>query len=147
MWQVKTFNELDVATLFQIYKLRTAVFVVAQERIYQEVDEADRQAVHVYQQDANGQILAYARIFRENGHVTFGRVVVAEAARGTGLGQQLVEEILRVIGERFPGEPIEIEAQEQVEHFYERTGFVSVGDKFLFNHTPHIRMQHEPISA
>ncbi|WP_288531592.1 hypothetical protein [uncultured Secundilactobacillus sp.] len=54
MWQVKSFQELDAATLFEIYKLRTRVFVVAQHRVYQEVDDVDRHARHVFLQDSQG---------------------------------------------------------------------------------------------
>ncbi|WP_282802189.1 GNAT family N-acetyltransferase [Secundilactobacillus kimchicus] len=142
MWQVKSFQELDAATLFEIYKLRTRVFVVAQHRVYQEVDDVDWHARHVFLQDSQGAVLAYARVYREADIVSFGRVVVTPEARGTGLGIELVQHVLAVINSDFKGLPIEIEAQVQVESFYKRLGFTSVGAPFAFESTPHIRMQH-----
>lgn len=44
---VKEFSQLSNLELFQIYKLRTQVFVVEQLCAYQEVDDADLIAQHL----------------------------------------------------------------------------------------------------
>lgn len=144
MWKTKSFSELSTKELYEIYHLRVSTFVVAQKRIYQEVDENDLSALHVFYQDDS--IVAYSRIYKEDHHVTFGRVVTDPAHRGIGLGAQLMSNVLTAIQQHFAGLPIEIEAQVPVKGFYEKYGFKTVGEQFIFNSTPHIKMVHEPLN-
>lgn len=58
---VKTLQELTPEELFEIYKLRVSVFVVEQKCPYQEVDDADKVAYHVWMKDEDG-IQAYLRV-------------------------------------------------------------------------------------
>lgn len=51
---VKALRELTPEELFEIYKLRVSVFVVEQKCPYQEVDDADKVAYHVWMKDENG---------------------------------------------------------------------------------------------
>ncbi len=51
---VKHFSELSAEELFEIYKLRISVFVVEQNCPYQEADDADRAAYHVWLKDETG---------------------------------------------------------------------------------------------
>lgn len=48
---VKHFAELSAEELYKIYKLRVTVFVVEQQCPYQEVDAADKDAIHLWLQD------------------------------------------------------------------------------------------------
>ena len=83
MWKVKQFNELSVNELYKIMYLRVATFVVEQDRVYQEVDKDDLKAIHVFKEDHDGEIIAYARIFPVGKDtVTFGRVVTSQRVRG-----------------------------------------------------------------
>ncbi|MGQ2375724.1 GNAT family N-acetyltransferase [Companilactobacillus zhachilii] len=141
MWQIKTFSELTTKELYEIFYLRTKIFVVDQERIYQEVDENDLKAIHIFKM-IDGKVAAYARVFPQENKVTFGRVVTDPKYRGQGLGNQLMEQIMHAIQQNFPHQEIEIEAQVQVEGFYQKFNFESHGQPFLFNHTPHIKMTH-----
>ncbi|MTV81451.1 GNAT family N-acetyltransferase [Secundilactobacillus folii] len=143
MWQIKSFSELSTQELFEIYRLRVATFVVAQKRIYQEVDDHDLAALHVFDQDKH--VIAYARVFLDNDHITFGRIVTDSKHRGVGLGNQLMNHVLTTISENFPQLPIEIEAQVPVANFYKRFGFKTIGQPFIYNSTPHIKMTHEPL--
>jgi len=72
--------------------------------------------------------------------LVFGRIVIAQFARGQGLGGKLIREILQLCAEKWPGKEIEIEAQGQVAALYEKYGFKSVGQPFIFESTPHITM-------
>ncbi|WP_119325648.1 GNAT family N-acetyltransferase [Companilactobacillus musae] len=139
MWQVKRFSELSTKELFDIFYLRTKIFVVDQKRIYQEVDEHDPEAIHIFD-IIDGKVAAYARIFPQNNNVTFGRVVTDPQYRGLGLGNELMKYILSTIQKNYPNQLIEIEAQVQVEGFYKKFGFQTHGEPFLFNHTPHLKM-------
>lgn len=144
MWVVKQFRELTVDELYQIMCLRAQVFVVDQKRIYQDPDNRDQQALHIFKCDQDGEVVAYARVFLLNDRqtVTFGRVVTSNKVRGQGIGGQLLNEIMNTIQRKYPGKPIEIEAQIQVRGFYERVGFVSKGQPFIYKSTPHIKMVH-----
>ncbi len=48
---IKHFNELTVSELFNIYKLRVSVFIVEQQCVYQDVDDADMVAYHLWIED------------------------------------------------------------------------------------------------
>lgn len=146
MWEVKKFDELTVPELYQIMVLRARVFVVDQKRIYQDPDNRDQQAIHIFKYDQDGEVVAYARVFSTDERtVTFGRVVTSNKVRGQGVGGQLLDKIMQVIKREFPGKSIGIEAQEQVQGFYERAGFVSEGKPFIYKSTPHIKMVHQPL--
>ncbi|MBB1079201.1 GNAT family N-acetyltransferase [Limosilactobacillus sp. STM2_1] len=147
MWEIKNFNELTVPELYQIMVLRAKVFVVAQQRVYQDPDNRDQQAIHLFKHDQDGKVIAYARVFLINDQqtVTFGRVVTSNKVRGQGIGGQLLDKIMEVIRDNYPGKLIEIEAQEQVQGFYERANFVSEGEPFIYKSTPHIKMVHQPL--
>ena len=146
MWEIKRFDELTSLELYQILYLRTQVFVVDQKRIYQEVDNRDQKAIHVFKKDKDGHVIAYARIFLiNNGEtVSFGRVVTSIKVRGQGLGGQLLSKVMKTIESNFPKKAIEIEAQVQVQGFYKRAGFISKGKPFIYKSTPHIKMIHKP---
>lgn len=145
MWKAKKFSELSTKELYDILYLRTKIFVVAQERIYQEVDENDLNAIHIFDV-IDGEIVAYARVFLQNDNVTFGRVLTASKFRGQGLGNDLMHQVFNVIHSNFPTKKVEIEAQVQVEGFYKKFNFKSHGAPFLFNHTPHLKMTHSPLT-
>ena len=58
---VKHFSELTKDELYEIYKVRAAVFVVEQNCPYQDIDEADKVSYHIWLKDDEG-IQAYARV-------------------------------------------------------------------------------------
>lgn len=144
MWQIKSFSELSTEEFYQIVRLRIAIFVVEQERIYYEVDDRDLTAFHLFHQDEQGQIDAYARIFEMGKELSFGRLVTDPLKRGQGLGSQLVREILKFTSQRYPDRTIHIEAQEQVVGLYKKFGFEIAGSSFIFEGSPHVPMTCTP---
>lgn len=140
---VKKFSELSVEELFEIYKLRVSVFVVEQNCPYQDVDDADKVAYHVFLWDEDG-IEAYARVLPQG--VTFdsaslGRVIAVK--RRCGLGSQIVDIAMKTAKEKFHADKITIEAQVYARSLYEKAGFHQTSDKFLEDGIPHIQMQCE----
>ena len=138
---VKHFSELSVDELFAIYKLRVAVFVVEQKCPYQEIDEADRAAYHIWLQDEDG-IAAYARALPPG--VTFaeasiGRVIAVK--RRCGMGSRIVAAAVETAREKFSAGKITIEAQVYARSLYEKAGFRQISDEFLEDGIPHIQMQ------
>ena len=139
---VKTFDQLTTEELYQILRLRSAVFVVEQDCVYQDVDNKDQKALHVVGVK-DGEIVAYTRIFKPGDYfenVSIGRVVVAQDQRKYGLGKQIMQASLTAIQERFPNKPIEISAQSYLLKFYKELGFNAFGEEYLEDGIPHRRM-------
>ena len=138
--KIKHFSELSAQELFAIYKLRVLVFVVEQNCPYQEVDDADEHAYHVWFEDEDG-IEAYLRVV-EPGVVfpecAIGRVIAVK--RRCGLGTKIVSAGLRAAQERYGAEAVRIEAQTYARKLYEGLGFVQTSEEFLEDGIPHIGM-------
>ena len=138
----KTFDELTTAELYEIYKLRISVFVVEQNCPYQEIDDADKAAIHLWLQDETG-IQAYARVLPPGAtfpETSIGRVIAAK--RHCGLGTQIVSAAIQIIQEKFHTQTIKIEAQTYVKSLYEKLGFVQISEQFLEDGIPHVMMEY-----
>ena len=138
---VKHFSELSAQELFEIYQLRVSVFVVEQKCPYQEVDDADQAAYHLWLKDEDG-IQAYARVLPRDvtfPEVSIGRVIAVK--RRCGLGSKIVAAAVDVAKSRLHAEKITIEAQTYARAFYEKAGFHQTSEEFLEDGIPHIQMQ------
>ncbi|WP_036386225.1 GNAT family N-acetyltransferase [Muricauda sp. MAR_2010_75] len=142
---IKTFDELSTEELYQILRLRSEVFVVEQNCVYQDIDNKDQKALHVLGLK-NGGLVAYTRMFRpgdyfENGSI--GRVVVANNQRKYGYGKQIMQVSLAALAQRFPKTSIEISAQKYLLKFYTEMGFIAFGEEYLEDGIPHVRMLYK----
>lgn len=140
---VKHFSELSADELFELYKLRVSIFVVEQKCPYQEVDDADRAAYHVWLKDENG-IEAYARVLPQGAAfptASIGRVIAVR--RRCGLGSKIVEAAVNVARIYLNAGKITIEAQVYARSLYEKHGFRQTSEEFLEDGIPHIQMQLE----
>ena len=136
----KHFTQLTRDELFEIYKLRVAVFIVEQQCAYPEVDDADRQAYHIWLRDGDG-IQAYLRVLPAGATfdtVSIGRVIAVK--RRCGLGSRIVAEGIRAAKEKFGARVITIEAQTYAKGLYEKAGFIQSSEEFLEDGIPHIQM-------
>lgn len=133
--------DLTPAQLLEIMAARVRVFVVEQNCPYQEVDAADKNALHVTLRQGK-ELVAYARIIphADGVHMSFGRVLVAADHRGQGLAKQLVATTLATIRDRFPDSPVKIQAQDYLRQFYGSFGFTPVSDTYLEDGIPHVDM-------
>lgn len=139
---VKTFEELTNKELYQMLRLRSEVFVVEQDCVYQDVDNKDQKALHVIGVK-EGEVVAYTRVFKPGDYfdnVSIGRVVVSQDQRKYGLGKQIMLASLSAIDEKFPNKPIEISAQSYLLKFYSDLGFSAFGEEYLEDGIPHRRM-------
>lgn len=137
----KHFTQLTRDELFQIYKLRVAVFIVEQQCAYPEIDDADQVAWHLWLQDGDG-IAAYLRVLPPGttfDTASLGRVIAVK--RRQGLGSRIVAAGIRAAQEQFGAQTITIEAQTYARSLYERAGFVQTSQEFLEDGIPHIRME------
>ena len=138
----KTFSELDTEDLYQILRLRSEVFVVEQDCVYQDLDNKDQNAIHLYYKE-NNQIVAYTRIFKAGDYYEnpcIGRVVVSKKNRGNDIGKKIMIDSMEYIKQNIKGEKIELSAQKYLDKFYKDLGFYKIGEDYLEDGIPHQRM-------
>ena len=106
----KKFNELTTHELYDIIQLRSEVFVVEQNCVYQDLDDKDKLAYHILG-ILNNQIIAYARIFNSGDYFSepsIGRIVVKNEFRKHKYGYQLVLNSIQFIENNFKKSNIQI---------------------------------------
>ena len=140
---IKTFQELTVDELYELLSVRTDVFVVEQNCVYQDMDGDDKEAIHVWITEGE-KVVALARVCPAGVHlptISIGRVITTE--RGKGYGKQIMLAAIDVAVEYFGASSIDIEAQEYAKGFYEGVGFKQTSDTFMLDGIPHIKMTWE----
>lgn len=139
---VKKFNELSIQELYAILQLRSEVFVVEQDCVYQDIDYKDQKAFHILGIKEE-KIIAYARIFNSGDYFSkpsIGRIIVKENQRKYKYGFLLVEESIQYIEDNFIEKTILISAQTYLTKFYNSLGFIQQGEGYLEDGIPHIKM-------
>ena len=139
---IKSFKELNTTELYNILQLRSEVFVVEQDCVYQDVDFKDQKSLHVFF-TKNDNIVAYTRIFKPGDYFTnssIGRVVVAASERKYGYGHDLMKVSIEAVKTHFKVDKITISAQKYLKKFYESHNFIQIGEEYLEDGIPHIRM-------
>ncbi|WP_046755253.1 GNAT family N-acetyltransferase [Kordia jejudonensis] len=139
---VKTFSEFSVDELYDVLQLRSEVFVVEQDCVYQDLDGKDKKALHVIG-TTDGKIVAYTRLFDAGDYfenASIGRVVVSEKARAFGYGHAIIKASIAAIYKYYNTRKIKISAQTYLKKFYESHGFSQIGDEYLEDGIPHIAM-------
>ena len=145
MTVVKKFSELSIEELYQILRLRSEVFVVEQDCVYQDLDNKDQISVHIFIKEKN-EIVAYTRIFKSGDYYknpSIGRVVVSKKNRGKELGKKIMRSSIDYIQENLKGDKIELSAQKYLDKFYKDLGFYKIGEDYLEDGIPHQRMIKE----
>jgi len=138
----KTFSELTTKELYQILQLRSEVFVVEQNCVYQDIDGKDEKAIHIIGVVQN-KIVAYTRCFKPGDYfkeASIGRVVVKKNERKLKRGNQIMIHSIKTIEKLFQTKTIIISAQSHLISFYNNLGFYSVGNEYLEDGIPHIEM-------
>ena len=130
---IKKFEELSVDEIYNILKLRSSVFVVEQNCVYQDLDDKDKQAIHLFMEQ-DQEIIAYTRIFKKGDYYvnnpSIGRVVVKKSQRGKELGKEIMIRSIKYIKENIEEEKIELSAQKYLDKFYNELGFYRVGEDY-----------------
>lgn len=140
--KTKTFSELTTQELYEILQLRSEVFVVEQDCVYQDLDGKDQKALHVLGFKDN-KIVAYTRIFKPGlyfNEASIGRVVVAENQRKFKYGYTIMEASIDAVKEYYKETTIKISAQCYLKKFYNNLGFIEIGEEYLEDGIPHIAM-------
>ncbi len=142
-FQIKTFAQLSVKELYDILQLRSEVFVVEQDCVYQDIDGKDDKALHLFAYK-NKILVAYARLFGPGDYfedASIGRVVVKQSERKYGYGHQLMQEANKAVENNFKDSKIHLSAQQYLVKFYNTHGYKEVGEGYLEDGIPHIGME------
>lgn len=137
---VKSFQELTVEELYEILQARSEIFVVEQNCVYQDLDDVDKEAYHVYLRD-EGKLVAYLRVIGKGkrlDEVSLGRVISTK--RRHGYGTKVMELGIQIAQEKFGATKIKIGAQAWAKPFYEQVGFKQVSGEYMEDGIPHIYM-------
>ena len=139
----KHFTELTIDELYRILQLRSEVFVVEQDCVYNDPDGIDKDAYHVIGYE-NDVIEAYTRIIKPgiiyDDYVAVGRVLTSSKVRKSGYGKILMEFTILQCNNLFENKGIKISAQSYLIKFYRDLGFMEVGEEYLEDGIPHISM-------
>ena len=135
--RIKSFEDLTNRELYEILKLRVDVFVVEQKCPYPEIDGKDYDAIHVYLEN-QGEIIAYARVYKEKDEIHIGRVIAKE--RRKGYATLILKEAIRVAEENYQAQKIVIESQTYAKSLYAKVGFVEDSEIYLLDGIEHVKM-------
>ena len=142
-WRCLPFDALHARTLYALLQLRTEVFVMEQDCVFQDMDGADAQCFHLLGEAADQTLVAYARLVPAGLKFTeasIGRVVTLPAARGGGLGHVLMREAVQALHGLWGVQPIRIGAQARLQAFYRQHGFEPDGSIYIEDGIDHIEM-------
>ena len=139
---IKTFDQLTTSELYELLRIRSDVFVVEQNCVYQDMDNNDQTAIHIWL-TKDGKTVAMCRICPEGTkmpNTSIVRVITTE--RGKGYGMLIMKIAINTVMERIPAaDHIEIEAQLTKQKFYERLGFVATSEPFMMEGLMHLEMK------
>lgn len=138
----KWFSELTSQELYELLRIRSDVFVVEQDCVYQDLDYDDQPALHLWLTEED-RIVALCRVCPAGTHmeeVSIGRVITT--VRGKGYGRQIMLVGIEAAKEHFGAKRMDIEAQEYAKGFYEQVGFRQSSEPFILDGIPHIKMTY-----
>ena len=141
-WKLCAFDALSLQELYDLLQLRTEVFVVEQQCLFQDMDGTDAQALHLMGlQDT--RLVAYARCFPAGvkfAEASIGRVITCRSLRGAGLGHGLIDKAIESVNAQWGPQSIRIGAQARLKSFYSAHGFVDLGLPYLEDGIEHLEM-------
>ena len=141
-WKAAAFDALTLTELYDVLQLRSDVFVVEQACIFQDMDGADTEAMHLLG-TYGGKLVAYARCFAAGvkfKEASIGRLITRSALRGTGAGHVLLRRAIDSVTQQWGPQAIRIGAQARLEEFYRQHGFTTTGAPYIEDGIPHIEM-------
>ena len=138
---IKKFEELTLNELYNIMKLRSIVFVVEQNCVYQDLDDIDKISYHFFIKGNNDNIKSYLRIFvKDEETAQIGRVVTDEKERRKGLASNLIKSGIEFCKKEMKKNKVYLEGQVYCKDLYLHLGFNIISDEFLEDGIPHYKM-------
>ncbi len=141
-WLCKEFSALAPRELYSILQLRSEVFVVEQNCVYQDCDDKDQCSYH-FMGWKESKLIAYTRLMPAGisyDEISIGRVVTSPSVRGTKIGKELMQRSIEELHRLCGNSPIKIGAQLYLKNFYQSFGFVQCGDVYYEDGIEHIKM-------
>ena len=139
----KHFDQLTLDELYHLLQLRSEVFVVEQNCVYQDIDNKDRHGFHLLG-FIDSQLVACARILPKgisySDYCSIGRVCTKQTHRQLGLGKELMQQAILHCHELYLDTKIKISAQSYLLKFYTELGFEAIGEEYLEDEIPHRAM-------
>ena len=142
-WVKKKWSDVSLEELYSVLRLRSEVFVVEQDCVYQDIDNKDQIAIHLLGY-INKELIAYSRLFNEGDYfkeTSFGRAIIKKEKRGQGYGDELVKESLKTIKNYYGNKKVKISAQAHLKTFYSKHAFIAKGKEYLEDGIPHVSME------
>lgn len=139
-WQVKLTQWSKLNDQQLIKSIRETVFIIEQSvPIELEWDELDAHCTHCLVNNAKGISVATARLHLTSPNAHIGRMAVLKPYRQQGVGMLMLTKLLEYAQEKAV-KKIFINAQTTAMAFYQRTGFVTIGEQFDDAGIPHYKM-------
>jgi len=141
-YKIRTFDELSNRELYSILRLRSEIFVVEQNCVYQDLDNKDLDGYHLMAIE-NGELIGYLRILNKGvsyKEASIGRVVVKKEYRRKKLGLEIINKGIDFIINTLQEKEVRISAQVYAKNLYEKAGFVEVSEEYLEDDIPHVEM-------
>lgn len=139
--RLRSFDALGNAQLYAMLQLRSAVFVVEQQCIYADIDNADQQALHLLVQHQQ-QLLAYGRLLQvAPQQVRIGRIIIAADWRGQGHARWLIGLLRTSASLCWPDAEIVLSAQTHLQHLYAKCGFHATSEPYDEDGISHVDMR------
>ena len=138
-------DELTAQDVYDIWRIRDAVFAVEQQVEDEDPDGRDLLSTtsHLWLVDADGPTSYLRVVTSDDGTRRIGRVCTRRDQRGRGLSGQLMAEVHR----RWGDETLLLNAQAYLERWYESFGYRRTGENFDDAGIDHVPMAREPASA
>lgn len=141
--ELLSFEALSIQQLYELLRLRSEVFVLEQQCLYQDMDGLDQQAKHLMVTDDQQRLCAYARILPPGiafAEPAIGRILTASCWRGQGYGQWFIKQAVACTQQLYSKKRIRIGAQAYLQRFYTACGFEVVGEPYDEDGILHIEM-------
>ncbi len=126
--------------------MRAEVFVVEQNCAYQDLDDKDKCAYHLFLEDDDSTVIALLRILPEKiayDDMAIGRVIVKKSHRGQGLSRIMMNKAIDFIIKDLGKKRIRMSGQAYLTEFYKNLGFEKVSDLYLEDGIDHYEFLYE----
>jgi predicted GNAT family N-acyltransferase len=134
--EYKIFEHLNEAK--NAKKIREKVFI--EEQGFEiEFDDIDNISLHleIYKDD---KAVGCARMYSyDNKEYILGRIAVLKEYRGLNYGSYIISVLENEVKKR-GGHKITLSAQVRASQFYEKAGYQKIGEEYLDEYCPHIKM-------
>jgi ElaA protein len=142
-WSWFGLADMPAELLLEVMQTRQDIFILEQRCLYPDIDGLDPIAHHLVGRNSSSLICAYCRVFAPGDYYSepaVGRVLVSMAARGKGTARALMEEAHRYCWEQFTTPAVRLNAQAQLQGFYESLGYAPVRGPYDEDGIPHVEM-------